>query len=305
MVFLDKWVCLYVILFAVSVFLAGITLAQEERQPSSPPSASDILTKMKQELNLNDEWENQQQPKEWDVTLGIAALVSPNYEGSAHYSFFSFPMVNISWRDLFSLDSRGINLNLLYESNYKAGVGLTYDIGRKENGSTPFNKHNDDPKKNRDDGRLSGLGNINPAAGICAFASYNLKSIAIRGSITQYLGSQNDGLLATAALSKPYKITEELTVSSEIKTTWANRKYMEIYYGVSSEQASRSQFSYYEAGAGFKDIGIGVNASYNFDYSWVLFVNAGVKYLTGDAADSPISEVNTNGIFGAGIGYHF
>ncbi len=145
--FPDKWLRIYVIILGVSFFLAGITFAQQERQPSSPPSAGDISTKMKQELNLNDEWENQQQPKEWDVTLGIGALVSPNYEGSTHYSVFPFPVANINWRDRLSLDSRGVNLNLLCESNYNAGVGLTYDIGRKENGSTLFNKHNDDPKK--------------------------------------------------------------------------------------------------------------------------------------------------------------
>lgn len=364
MCFLDKWVRLYVIIFGVSFFLAGITFAQQEEQPPSPSSASDILAKMKQELNLNDEqlsritpiiqddvqqmqmimeqsrsqragrdavknqmdvlrqntesklsqyltqdqliqWEDQQQPKEWDVTLGIEGFVFPNYEGSTHYSVFLLPLVNINWRDRLSLGSRGVNLNLLCESNYKAGVGLTYDVGRKENGSTPFNKHKDDSKNGRNDDRLNGLGNINSAVGICAFTSYNLESITIRGSIIRYFDSQNDGLLATAALSKPYKITEELTVSPEIETTWANRKYMEIYYGVSSKQALRSQFSYYEAGAGFKDVGIGVNASYNFDYNWVLFANVRIKYLTCDAADSPISETNTNCIFGAGIGYHF
>jgi len=59
--FLDKWWLILVILIGVLFIIASIMFAQQGKLPS-PPSASDIVAKMKQELNLNDEQVSQITP---------------------------------------------------------------------------------------------------------------------------------------------------------------------------------------------------------------------------------------------------
>ena len=61
MKFLDKWWLILVILIGVLFIIASIMFAQQGKLPS-PPSASDIVAKMKQELNLNDEQVSQITP---------------------------------------------------------------------------------------------------------------------------------------------------------------------------------------------------------------------------------------------------
>ena len=51
-----------VVMLAVLLFTAGLSSAQQQGQPPSPPSASDMVSKMKQELNLTDEQVSQVTP---------------------------------------------------------------------------------------------------------------------------------------------------------------------------------------------------------------------------------------------------
>ena len=61
MKFLNKWWLYFIILIGGIFIIVSLTFAQEG-QPPSPPSASDMADKMKQELNLNDEQANQITP---------------------------------------------------------------------------------------------------------------------------------------------------------------------------------------------------------------------------------------------------
>ena len=45
----------FIVLFGVLFIAAGVAFAQQGSQPPSPPSANDIISRMKEELNLTDE----------------------------------------------------------------------------------------------------------------------------------------------------------------------------------------------------------------------------------------------------------
>ena len=188
---------------------------------------------------------------DWDVSLGAGAIYAPTYEGSDDYLLSPIPLVDITYKDRYSLGIDGLTADILENDITTLGVGLVYDGGRDEDGSTLFYDNDDDT--------LRGMGDIDGALGLKGYASHDFEPVTISGSITQFLGDDNDGLLAKAALSKKIQLNQQTFVTPSISTTWADERYMDTFFGVNSGQAARSQFSQFNAESGFKDISAGVN----------------------------------------------
>ncbi|KAB0669735.1 MipA/OmpV family protein [Oryzomonas sagensis] len=241
---------------------------------------------------------------DWDVSLGLGLAAAPAYEGSTHYLASPIPVVAITWRDTVSLGING--LSLYHKSGgVRYGVGLTYDPGRKENGKNLLGMSSGDH-------RLAGLGDIKPAAGLKAFASYDVHPfqhiplIVLDASVIKLIGgSTNDGVLVQGDISMPFQLGQNWRLTPKVATTWANDHYMQDYFGVTPEQATRSQFSAYKAKAGMKDAGIGLNVTYSIDKNWFVSGDGRVKRLLSDAASSPIAATNINASIVALVGYHF
>lgn len=237
---------------------------------------------------------------EWDISVGLGYGVAPSYEGSGHYASIPVPMVNVNWKDTVVLGAEGLDWIALKDGNLRAGVGATYDLGRDErNGSLPWN--------GRDNRRLVGLGDVDGAFGGRLFASYALNPVVIDGTLTQFFGSDIDGLTFRTGVSMPHQFNQQLRITPGISTTWASDGYMSPFFTITPAQAaaSVSGLRSYEAEAGFKDITAGVNAVYFIDPHWYAMGDIRLKQLLGDAADSPISEDDTSGQLVTGVGYRF
>lgn len=241
--------------------------------------------------------------KDLDVSLGLGIGVAPVYEGSTHYLPSPIPMLAISWRDTVSLGIEGLSL-YHKTGDFRYGVGLTYDPGRKDNGKNMFGMSSGDH-------RLEGLGKINPAFGVKAFAYYNVHPfqqiplVVINASVTKMFGSTNDGVLVQGGLAMPFQIGQNWRLTPKVSTTWANDRYMMDYFGVTPEQAASSRFSTFNAKAGMKDASVGLNVKYSITKNWFVSGNGRVKKLLSDAASSPISATKINASFVSLVGYHF
>ena len=239
----------------------------------------------------------------WDVSLGLGIGVAPVYEGSTHYLPSPIPMLAISWRNTVSLGIDGLSL-YHKTGGFRYGAGLTYDPGRKEDGKNIFGMSSGDH-------RLEGLGDIKAAFGVKAFASYDVHPfqqiplVVLDASVTKLLGSSNDGVLVRGGLAMPFQLGQNWRLTPKVSTTWANNQYMEDYFGVTPEQAARSQFSTYKAKAGMKDASIGLNVKYSITKNWFVTGDGRVKKLLSDAASSPISATNIDARIVTLVGYHF
>ncbi|OGU14651.1 MAG: hypothetical protein A2076_01855 [Geobacteraceae bacterium GWC2_53_11] len=239
----------------------------------------------------------------WDVSLGLGIAIAPVYEGSTHYLPAPIPILAISWRDTVSLGIEGLSL-YHKTGGVRYGAVLTYDSGREENGKNIFGMSSGDY-------RLEGLGNINLAAGLKAFASYDVHPfqqiplVVFNASVTKLLGSSNDGVLVQGGLSMPYKVGQNCRLAPKVSTTWANNQYMEDYFGVTPEQAARSRLLSYKAKASIKDASIGLNIKYSITRNWFVTGDGQVKKLLGDAASSPISATDIDARIVTLVGYHF
>ena len=234
--------------------------------------------------------------KTWNVTVGGGAAVRPTYEGSDRYRVGPAPFVNVVYDDMISIGLNGLSA-YWHHDGLRIGGGLSFDGGRKDHQSNGIFSGGDD--------RLQGMGDIDSALGLRVFASYRLRFAVLDGSLTKLTGSNNDGLFANLGVSLPFKLTDRFILSPHVGATWANRTYTQTYFGVTSTQAANSEFPEFGAGAGFKDVNAGLNATYLLSQHWFIRANANVKEFTGDARRSPLSISNTNATFVTVAGYRF
>ncbi len=86
---------------------------------------------------------------QWRVVGGVAADVAPIYDGARASQVGGGPVINVYYRDIaYFSTGEGLGYNFLRGDQYQVGVGLAYDLGRKD----------------KDDGpNLNGMGNIGAA----------------------------------------------------------------------------------------------------------------------------------------------
>ncbi|HZP60962.1 MAG TPA: MipA/OmpV family protein [Opitutaceae bacterium] len=230
----------------------------------------------------------------WTTTLGGGLTVRPTFEGSDRYTVSPAPLVVIVWNDMLALDDKGLN-GYWHRENLRIGGGLTYDSGRREK----------EELFSQGDGRLRGLGNIDGALGLRAFASYDFGPVLVEGAAIKFTGTDNKGVLTDLVASIPYRPSRKLSIRPLLGATWADDRYMRTFFGVTAMQSASSGFAPFHAGAGFKSFTAGVKFAYLFNPHWMLLGGAHIEQLTGDGGKSPIVFSKTGALFTVMLGYNF
>ncbi|MGH8210941.1 MAG: MipA/OmpV family protein, partial [Steroidobacteraceae bacterium] len=178
---------------------------------------------------LADEDSEHAPPKDgWDVSVGGGPGVRPTYEGSDRYVVTPLPFVSATYDDWLSMGPDGLNA-YWHQGNFRIGAGPTFDDGREDkNSNGPFTQGDD---------RLKGLGDIEHALGVRVLSSYKLGPVVFDGSVTKLTHGGNDGVLAHAGVALPYELTDKFSLTLSVGTTWANKSYMQTYFGVTPIQA--------------------------------------------------------------------
>jgi outer membrane scaffolding protein for murein synthesis (MipA/OmpV family) len=230
----------------------------------------------------------------WRIRLGPAASVQPWYEGASRYHVIAGPSIDIRYRDwFFASTGEGVGFNVLNGPNWRAGVAVSYDLGRRAA---------DDP------GHLSGLGNIHPAPEIKLVAEYVVSKefpLVLRADIRRNLGG-SDGWIGDVGAYLPLPgSSPKFFWFAGPSLTFADARYMNAWFGVNRVQAAQSGYRSYSANAGLKSVGVGVSAAWNFREHWFVSGNAAIEQLVGSAAHSPITQRATNGVFNLALNYQF
>ncbi|HZT52455.1 MAG TPA: MipA/OmpV family protein, partial [Stellaceae bacterium] len=228
---------------------------------------------------------------DWRVTAGMGAAVIPLYEGSSHYKIVPAPAFDVRYKDIAFLSSGdGIGVNLIRGATYRAGVAVGYDLGRNAHLS----------------GRLNGLGNIDAAPEVRAFADIAFLPFVVNLDLRRALGG-HDGVIGDVGVYLPVYGSKALVVFVGPSVTAANKRYMQAYFGVSTAQSagSSAHFAPYTASGGLKNFGFGVSAIYHLTDRW--FVDSDVSYerLLDSAGGSPIVQDRSQLGVSVVLGYEF
>lgn len=239
----------------------------------------------------------------WDVTVGAGVGVRPTYEGSDRYTTIAVPYAEATYNDWLSLGHNGLNAYVT-KGNLRFGGGVTGASGRLDRDSDNLLKPGDD--------RLKGLGEIQGAPGLRAFASYKLGRVNLGGSITRFYGSadhrndpKNEGLLVSVGAAIPFQPTAKLTITTAVGATWADTQYTQTFFGVTEAQSAHSRFAPFNASSGLKSVDVDLSISYRFNRHWSVQSLMQMKVLSGDAAESPVAFAGNDASFFTPINYHF
>ena len=214
--------------------------------------------------------------EEGSLAVGPSLWSFPAYPGGRQLKFMLLPGIDMySTSGVFVSTDNGVGWNLSGRDDLQAGVRLWMQLGRKPGDST----------------RLNGTEAIGPRlekAGFVNYAPYDF--LLLQSSVRYGSGVRGDGLLAELAASIGAPLGANGTLAFSLGSTWANQAYRQSYFGLTEEQALRSNRSSWQMHSGMQDTNFGLSAEYRLDPQWRLSGQWTRARLLGDAARSPITE---------------
>jgi len=229
---------------------------------------------------------------DWRVVLGAAAEARPLYDGAAVSRVLGGPLINIRYRDLaFVSVGEGVGVNVLRGDNYRAGIQIGYDLGRRVSD---------------DYTHLHGLGDIRRAPTVEAFASYAISKefpLVMRGDVRQYIGGA-DGMVADVGVYMPLPgSSKKLIMFAGPSITYADHRYLQTEFGVTPAQALASGYPIFDPHAGTSAVGFGFSATRFITDHWLINLDTAVNHLLGSARESPITQRTVQRALTLSFGY--
>jgi outer membrane scaffolding protein for murein synthesis (MipA/OmpV family) len=231
----------------------------------------------------------------WRTVLGVASEVQPVYDGARAYRVSGGPVINIHYRDIAFLSTgEGLGFNFLRGDHYQVGIGVTFDLGRKEK----------DDRRN-----LQGIGDISAAPVAKLYGSWVLSRkfpLILRVDGRQFMGGAQ-GLVGDAAVYLPLPGSSKTFVMfAGPSITMATHHYLQTLYGVSAAQSAASGHPIYEIPhAGTSAAGVGFSATKFVTEHWLLNLDAAISQVRGSPAHSPLVETRTERVVALSFDYHW
>ncbi len=230
----------------------------------------------------------------WQIILGASGIVQPLYDGARPYHVEVGPTINIRYEDLAFLSTgEGLGVDVFRGSNYRAGIALGYDLGRRV---SEYPSH------------LHGLGNIEPAPAAKLFVAYAISKqfpLVIRADARRILGG-SDGTVGDLGAYVPLPgSSRRLAMFAGPSLTLVDATYMQNTFGVGEAQSLRSGLRRFKGRAGLKSAGFGLSATWFVTEHWLLNGDAALSRLLGSAARSPITQSASEGALAVTVAYEF
>jgi MipA family protein len=238
----------------------------------------------------------------WGVAVGGFVGFQPAYEGASEYRAIGYPLVFPRYYGTgYDPDARSrvavrglddVRVTLLRFGGLDVGPVVGYSFGREENLSA----------------RLAGLGDVDGGLITGAFVAYSMDRFFVDFAYnTQITGDTDTGYTLRIGAGIEEKLTDRLAVSAYLNGSYASGDYMDAYFSVTPAQAAASAagLAVYDAGAGFKNVGLDLGVDYRVTERMTLRTRAGYARLLGEAADSPIVAARDQFTGGLGLTYSF
>ena len=232
------------------------------------------------------------------VSLGVGAV--PDYIGSDDYTVGIAPagMIKFGESELYAkLIASELSVNLLNSKNWSVGPMLNYRFARDD----------------VDDAVVGLMRDIDSTVEAGVFAGWTWigekdprNRFAASVSFLNDVGGEHDGYLVAASARYFQPVSRPLTLSVGATATYGSSDYMQTYFGVDANNASRSGLSQFSAGGGVRDIKFPIMAIFSLSPKWHVAGCVIFGKLLGDASDSPVTNdrgSDTQIYAGIGVAY--
>lgn len=234
----------------------------------------------------------------WEITVGAGAANLPEYPGSDEYETRGLPVVSVRYKRFFLGGAPG--------SGSPAGLGAYLYDGETFRLGTVLSVDGTKPREESDDVSLRGLGDIDSAVRAGVFSSYRVASwLTLRAAALTDVSDKQQGTTASIDVEFSYRPTARLTLTAGPGLTWSDEEYMQTFFGISDEQAARSDLAPYAPEAGVSVVRVSLGAQYQFSGQWFAGLRVSAAQLQGDATDSPIVQDKNQNLYALFVGYRF
>ncbi len=223
----------------------------------------------------------------WAVGLGVE--LAPTFPSASDDSAAPTPLVDRlkDGESLYADLKSGPRIGLVEAEDFEAGFALNFDAGR-----------------NADDlpSLLRGLGEVGAAVELGGYAAWSFAPFAVRLDLLTDVADGHGGLTASPSLEWFSDPEGRLRFNARIGFDWANRAYLESYFGVDATQAALTGLSTYKPDAGFVRSLVRLGFAYDLNSQWAMVGSAGFSRWIGDAGDSPITRLGDDDYVSTRIG---
>jgi outer membrane scaffolding protein for murein synthesis (MipA/OmpV family) len=229
---------------------------------------------------------------DWQIETGLAVEPRPLYEGAKTYRALLGPVLDVRFRDTyFASVGEGLGYNFIRGENFRFGVAIGYDLGRRADADLTY---------------LKGMGNITAAPTVKLFGSYVVSKsfpLVLRADVRQFAGGAN-GMVGDVEAYMPLPgSSEKLVMFAGPSFTFADRLYMQTKFGVDPDQARASGYPDFLAHGGANSAGFGVTATRFVDQHWLVNAELAANRLLGSAGNSPITQTRFQGVVVVSFAY--
>jgi outer membrane protein len=236
-----------------------------------------------------------QPPPGWTITLGAEARMLPAFDGSSRSVVRPVPLFDFRRAGTprhFSGPRDGFGFGLFDTGSFRFGPSAKLRLPRRES----------------DDVKLAGLGNVDYAIELGAFVElWPVQWLRTRGEIRQGLGGHH-GIVADWMADVVLPVTTQLTFSAGPRVTYVTAEANRPYFSITVLQSLNSGLPVFDAKGGVYSYGGGAQVRYEWNRQWATHVFVEYERLTGDAANSPlvVQRGSPNQVTaGLGITYSF
>lgn len=225
-------------------------------------------------------------PLAFDIELGAAVGFEPGFEGARNYQVTWSPIIKLHFLRVPGVGQigGGPEQGFSFAPSFKV-------IGER---------------KQTDDLRLRGLGNIDAAYEIGGKVAYRWRYVRIFVAARKGFGGHT-GWQGTLGADFITAVTQRLSAEIGPRVNLASRTYMQTYFGVNAAQSLASGYRLYNPKAGIKSVGLETTLRYALTKKWALIGTLGYARLAGDAGSSPLVRAGSrDALYGSlGASYRF
>jgi outer membrane scaffolding protein for murein synthesis (MipA/OmpV family) len=255
-----------------------------------------------------------------DMYVGLGVQSAPRWDGTGSRKVSALPVLQVQWSNGLFISGMSAGMHLSTDPVVEYGPLLAVQPGRDATGTgrsadgvgtygpaligpvpEPLARFDARPM------RLDGMDKIGTRLTGGVFANYYVTpQWRLTSSLLYGAGNDHDGARLDLGVQRlAFELGSQHRVSVSAGVSIVNRNYNQTYFGISREEASRSRFSYYDAGGGLQEAHVGVRWNWALSPSWMLTSNLQAKGLLGNAAKSPLVERSTNLTVSTAFAYRF
>lgn len=211
----------------------------------------------------------------WRIDVGAGVLASPAFPGAKDERVLPIPSIEIHYRDRFFASIReGVGYNLVRWNGLAAGPVVNFAFPRNVSAKPAA---------------LRGLGDVALTFEAGGFVRYDAGRVAsaqaeVRQGVNGHKGLVVDGAIH---LNAPPLAGNRLFLSAGPRFSYYGQRYVQAYYGVTTDQAAQSGYAVFHPHQGYR-AGVGAAAISPVTHHITLTAFGGYDRLLGDIDKSPI-----------------